>query len=145
MAKRNRDDYRPADTNFLSPTQLLDFLRISQRKVHDADQIVYQLLSIGSSVWVRFHRTTALFHGIPRSESWMIGLTPEIYLRLDLGCTPEHQGEAGERWLQSVLYWQNRIIGSLQVTGLRQILSGQEPITPWEFPAMLMTAADLPD
>ncbi|MBI5690192.1 MAG: hypothetical protein HZC55_08830 [Verrucomicrobia bacterium] len=147
MPASSRDPGTPpaSEAGFLRPHDLLEYLRISQQHVYESEYLTYALRRLGSHVWVRQHRTNKLFHGIPRSESWMIGLTPEIYLRLDLGCTPEHKGEAGERWLQSVLYWQNRTIGSLQVTGLRQILSGQEPITPWEFPALLKTVADLPD
>lgn len=142
---RKPDDFPPSDVGFLQPHELLEYLRIGQRRVHEADDLTYSLVKRESQLWVRESRSTQLFHGVPRAESWMIGLTPEIYLRIDIGCTREHDGEAGERWLHSMLSWQNRIIGSLQVTGLRQVLTGHERVTPWAFPSVLKTPVELPE
>ena len=128
--------------NFLKPTELLSYIQAAHARVIEAEFLEYSLVNHRSLIWVRQLRRNKSFDGHPRSETWLLGLTSEIFLRFDFACTPDAAGETGDRWLAAALYWQNRMINSIQVTGLKQHLTGEEKITGWKFPEFLKEDPD---
>lgn len=147
-AIRNRDgsdeDAAWRKANLLRPGQLLTYVENATGNTTFSNYYRYSLEKLGDAFWVRIVSTDKRFKELPTSESWYLGIAEDLYLSLDFACIRQAKGEAGDRWLASALYWQNRMIASLQITGLKQILTGNENATVWKFPEQLKPETDLP-
>ncbi len=100
-------------------------------------------VGIDRVIWGRVNTVGRSWNGIPTSETLVLGLDRRTYLRIDLGVSLYFEGSKGESWQKAALYWQNKIIESIRVTGLKQILTGEELTDTWRFPAGLEYAPEL--
>jgi hypothetical protein len=127
----------PLKKRLLVPDYLLAFVSTATANSSFSSGYRFSLCRLGSVVWVRLARVDEKHQNIPTAESWYLGLSKDTYLNFDFACIREAKGEPGDKWLAAALYWQHRMIASLQVTGLKQYPSGKETITDWKFPEVL--------
>ncbi len=127
----------PAKKCLLAPEVLFAYVKTATSVGTASNWYRYSLVRAGGVVWVRLTDVDKQYRDIPTSESWFLGLTEDTYLNFDFACIRDAKGEPGDKWLAAALYWQHRMIASLQVTGLKQYPSGKETITDWKFPEVL--------
>jgi hypothetical protein len=133
---RKRRDY-VRQFNFLKLEELLSYVRAARSGAHRSEFSKYFLVERGGTVWVRSYKEDDVTNGIPTAESWFLGMTEDLYLQFDFAAIRDAKDASGERWLNAALYWQNRIIGSIEVSGLKQITTGREAVVSWELPRTL--------
>lgn len=132
-----------AKADFRYPKELHDYYKLSIVESMTKREHTITYFEIGGVKWVRLNRIGNDWKGVPQSEILVLGLDSRTYLRIDLGVSREDAGPKGEAWAKAALYWQNKIIESIRVTGLKQILTGDEKSEPWRFPDSLEYAPEL--
>jgi hypothetical protein len=142
-ADRKRRDY-VRQFNFLKPEELLNYVRAARNGAHRSEFSKYFLIQRGNTIWVRSYKEDDITNGVPSAESWFLGLTEELYVQFDFAAIQDAKDASGERWLDAALYWQNRMIDSIEVSGLKQVTTGRESVISWEFPRTIPEDNTLP-
>ncbi len=132
-----------AGADFRYPRDIYSYYDLAFVKDGTTDKCTISYAAIGDVIWARLNRVGATWNGVPKSEILVLGLDSRTYLRIDLGVSLYFEGPKGESWQKDALYWQNKIIESIRVTGLKQILTGEEHAETWRFPAGLEYSSEL--
>lgn len=130
--------------DFLHPKDLYDKFQLTLVEGwQNGSRRSISFVNINNRVWVRLNRISAIWSGIPTSEILVLGLDRRTFLRIDLAVVRNNEAPPGEVWLKDALYWQSKIIESIRITGLNQILAGDEKVEEWRFPETLKYSPEL--
>jgi hypothetical protein len=127
----------PLKKCLLVPEILFAYVKATTSQSTASNYYRRSLVRSGSAIWVRVADVAEKHRDIPTAEMWFLGVTKDTFVKIDFACIRDAKGEPGDKWLAAALYWQHRMIASLQVTGLKQYPSGKETITDWKFPEVL--------
>jgi hypothetical protein len=141
--KKREHQARLQRIDFRRPLELAAYLSNSRAAAHGGDHYQVTCVSHKGHIWVRIRRVDKTWNGISVSEDWFIGVDRDAYVRIDFAASKDSEGPKAEAWQKSALYWQNKMIESLTVTGLEQDLTGVENVETWRFPEALEYSPDL--
>jgi len=139
---RERDNFLEV-VDFTKARDLRDYLQRFWLRGVLGGRHHFQYTKRQGAVWIRVTKGDDMWNEVPISENWFIGVDRDTYVRIDFAAAKDSEGSKAEAWQKSALYWQNKMIESLTVTGLQQDLTGVEGVETWHFPDALEYAPEL--
>lgn len=132
---RSRSGSTVAD--FRDPSALLQYVKNVRSKADRSSFFEYDVIENGRGFWIRCCDAGKKIYGLPTAEVWFIGVSENAYIQLEFAVIRQTEDESGEKWQMSAIYWQNKIIETLNVSGLKQTNTLRLGHSKWQFPEAL--------